>query len=169
MSLRAVLNVTQRADSAPAVNYKTLLAFIALQCLALPFALLLSKPEDVKRDDGTSVVLPEKNTVKQQLGALWKACSTRKVGVLLPIFFVSLPILPGSSLTPPDHGYTDSRRGAIGGIPRPISRSTTRYELERSRRSSPPSPASSPRPVSASSSTRSASRSPPAHASAPLS
>ncbi|POY74903.1 hypothetical protein BMF94_1879 [Rhodotorula taiwanensis] len=71
------------------VNYKTLLAFIALQCLALPFALLLSKPEDVKRDDGTSVVLPEKNTVKQQLGALWKACSTRKVGVLLPIFFSS--------------------------------------------------------------------------------
>jgi hypothetical protein len=73
-----------------AVNYKTLLAFIALQVLALPFAFLISKPERVQRDDRTPVPLPPKTTVKEQLKALWKACSTQKVGVLLPVFFVSL-------------------------------------------------------------------------------
>ncbi|KAG0657078.1 hypothetical protein C6P46_006667 [Rhodotorula mucilaginosa] len=71
------------------VNYKTLLAFIALQVLALPFAFLISKPERVQRDDRTPVPLPPKTTVKEQLKALWKACSTQKVGVLLPVFFAS--------------------------------------------------------------------------------
>lgn len=71
------------------VNYKTLLAFIALQVLALPFAFLTSKPERVQRDDRTPVPLPPKTTVKEQLKELWKACSTQKVGVLLPIFFAS--------------------------------------------------------------------------------
>ncbi|GAA5881917.1 hypothetical protein JCM3774_001295 [Rhodotorula dairenensis] len=71
------------------VNYKTLLAFIALQVLALPFAFLISKPEKVQRDDRSPVPMPAKTTVKEQLKALWQACSTQKVGVLLPIFFSS--------------------------------------------------------------------------------
>lgn len=66
-----------------------MLAFIALQVLALPFAFLISKPEKVQRDDRTPVPMPAKTTVKAQLKALWEACSTEKVGVLLPLFFVS--------------------------------------------------------------------------------
>lgn len=146
-------------DCKRAVNYKTLLAFIALQVLALPFAFLISKPERVQRDDRTPVPLPPKTTVKEQLKELWKACSTQKVGVLLPIFFVSLFEWRRSE-APTDTAPVHRHLGTTGATARVSSRCTSRSAPARSRPSSRQSAASSPPPSSASSSTRSASRSP---------
>lgn len=83
------LGTNIHASTGGKVNYKTLLAFLALQCLGLPLAFLISNPKRVHREDGTQVVEDAKTTTKEQLRILWKTVSTRKVGVLLPIFFSS--------------------------------------------------------------------------------
>lgn len=90
ISLRAInLGTNIHRSTGGKVNYDTLLAFVALQCLGLPFALLISNPQKVQREDGTKVVIDTKTSTTVQLRALWRTVSTRKVGVLLPIFFSS--------------------------------------------------------------------------------
>ncbi|GAA5895603.1 hypothetical protein JCM8208_005278 [Rhodotorula glutinis] len=71
------------------VNYKTLISFIALQVFAVPVAFLVSGPEKVKRSDGSSITLPNQTSTKEQFRLLWRTVSSKKVGLLLPIFFAS--------------------------------------------------------------------------------
>jgi Mg/Co/Ni transporter MgtE len=71
-----------------AVNYKTLISFIALQVVAIPLAFLISNPEKVQRQDRSEIPLSDKTSTKEQIRLLWQTCSSRKVGVLLPVFFV---------------------------------------------------------------------------------
>jgi len=71
-----------------AVNYKTLISFIALQVFAVPVAFLVSGPEKVKRSDGSSITLPNQTSTREQFRLLWRTVSSKKVGLLLPIFFV---------------------------------------------------------------------------------
>lgn len=71
------------------VDSQTYLVFIALQCLAAPFALLLSPPEKVQRQDGSRVIVRGEKSFKAELGLLWKACCRRDILLLLPIFWAS--------------------------------------------------------------------------------
>ncbi|KPV73159.1 uncharacterized protein RHOBADRAFT_38784 [Rhodotorula graminis WP1] len=66
----------------------TLISFIALQVFAVPVAFLVSGPEKVKRSDGSSITLPNQTSTKEQFRLLWRTVSSKKVGCLLPIFFV---------------------------------------------------------------------------------
>ncbi|BGP43737.1 hypothetical protein JCM10450v2_007926 [Rhodotorula kratochvilovae] len=71
------------------VNYKTLISFIALQVFAVPVAFLVSGPNKVRRGDGSRITLPNQTSTKEQFRLLWKTVTTKKVGLLLPIFFAS--------------------------------------------------------------------------------
>ena len=57
----------------------TYLVFIALQCLSVPVALLLTPPEKVERSDGSKVQPPKKVPFKQNFVDLWKSLKRREV------------------------------------------------------------------------------------------
>lgn len=50
---------------------------------------MLSPPEKTERADGTKIIVDPKTPALEQLRRLWGAVSTRKIGLLLPIFFSS--------------------------------------------------------------------------------
>lgn len=67
----------------------TILVFVGLQAAAAPLGFLLSPPEKTERADGSRIVVGQKTSAMEQLRRLWGAVSTRKIGLLLPIFFSS--------------------------------------------------------------------------------
>ncbi|KAG6910231.1 hypothetical protein DXG01_012366 [Tephrocybe rancida] len=69
------------------VSYATLLAFAILQVLPLPFAIAISDPEKVQREDGTKVKVDTATSTTEQLRILARAVTSKKLGFLLPIFF----------------------------------------------------------------------------------
>ncbi|OAR00242.1 hypothetical protein LLEC1_05982 [Akanthomyces lecanii] len=71
------------------VNPNTYLIFIALQCVAAPVALLLTKPEKVQRGDGTKVIVDAEKSFKYEFLSLWKLCKRRDILLLLPIFWAA--------------------------------------------------------------------------------
>ena len=81
------LNATRAA--AGKVSYVTLLVFVVLQALAVPVAFTLSPPEKTKRPDGSLIVVEDRTPASVQLRELWKTVTTRRIGLLLPIFFSS--------------------------------------------------------------------------------
>ncbi|KAL0060311.1 hypothetical protein AAF712_012877 [Marasmius tenuissimus] len=68
------------------VGTDTYIIFIALQCLSVPVALLLSPPEKVQREDGTEVQPQPKVSLKQTFVDLGRCFKRREVLLLLPIF-----------------------------------------------------------------------------------
>ncbi|KIL86620.1 hypothetical protein FAVG1_09875 [Fusarium avenaceum] len=71
------------------VGYSTYLVLIALQCLGLPLAFLISSPHKVIRSDGSKLPQKEtKTTIKEQFRR-WGALIKRKQ------FFLLIPILVG--------------------------------------------------------------------------
>lgn len=79
------MNATNAA--AGKVSYVTILVFVALQATAAPLGFLLSKPEKTERADGSRIVVEAKTPAREQLQKLWEAVTTRRIGLLLPIFF----------------------------------------------------------------------------------
>ncbi|GAA6025161.1 hypothetical protein JCM10207_008920 [Rhodosporidiobolus poonsookiae] len=71
------------------VNYRTLISFIALQVVAVPVAFTVSNPHKVVRADRSPVRLVTQTSTLEQLRLLWRTCATRKIGLLLPVFFAS--------------------------------------------------------------------------------
>ncbi|UPK98529.1 hypothetical protein LCI18_009464 [Fusarium solani-melongenae] len=71
------------------VSYVTILVFVCLQVLSFPVAFLLAPPDKTQRPDGTHIIVEAKTPAKEQLRMLWKTVTTRKIGLLLPIFFSS--------------------------------------------------------------------------------
>ncbi|KIJ33532.1 hypothetical protein M422DRAFT_233675 [Sphaerobolus stellatus SS14] len=71
------------------ISYATLLAFVVLQVPALPTAFLLSNPEHVQREDGTKVTVEKKTSTKEQAKILGRTILSRKLGLLIPLFFSS--------------------------------------------------------------------------------
>ncbi|KAF8912269.1 hypothetical protein CPB85DRAFT_1434539 [Mucidula mucida] len=69
------------------LNWKTYIVFVALQCLGPAIALLLSPPDKVQRSDGIKVVLQKKRGDKEELITLLKLSITRRVLLVLPLFF----------------------------------------------------------------------------------
>ena len=83
------LNNAEDKKDRGAVGYQTYLVFIALQCLSVPVALLLSPPEKVQRADGSRVMVRAEKSFKAEFVALWKTSCQRKVLLLLPIFWTA--------------------------------------------------------------------------------
>ncbi|KAF4988050.1 hypothetical protein FGRMN_10006 [Fusarium graminum] len=71
------------------VGYTTYLVLIALQCLGLPLAFLISSPEKVIRSDGSKLPRPKTNTSIKEQFRRWGALIRRKQ------FFLLIPILVG--------------------------------------------------------------------------
>ncbi|KAM0330174.1 hypothetical protein ACHAQA_004347 [Verticillium albo-atrum] len=68
------------------VGYTTYLVLIALQCLGLPLALLISSPQKVIRADGRRLPDPTKNkAVMGEFKKWWKLLRTRQFYLLIPI------------------------------------------------------------------------------------
>ncbi|KAK4041632.1 hypothetical protein C8A01DRAFT_14658 [Parachaetomium inaequale] len=68
------------------VGYTTYLVLIALQCLGLPLAFLVSPPEKVIRSDGTrGRVAAKRTTIKEELRKTWKLLKRKEMFLLVPI------------------------------------------------------------------------------------
>ncbi|KAJ4361562.1 hypothetical protein N0V85_009392 [Neurospora sp. IMI 360204] len=84
-SIQLSLNVNKEGRGK--VGYTTYLVLIALQCLGLPFALLVSSPQKVIKADGTRLVKdPTLNkTVKGEFKKIWSLLKRRQMYLLMPI------------------------------------------------------------------------------------
>lgn len=82
-----VLALNINSDGSGSVGYTTYIVFIALQCLAVPMALLLTPPGKVQRSDGSRVVVRREASWADEFKALWRTCKRRSVILLLPIFW----------------------------------------------------------------------------------
>jgi MFS family permease len=83
------LNHSAEAKKKGKVDANTYLIFIALQCVAAPVALLLSRPEKVQRRDGTKVVVQVEKSFSGELKALWNVSKRKDILILLPIFWAA--------------------------------------------------------------------------------
>lgn len=91
------MNHDANAKKKGKVHSQTYLVFIALQCLSVPLALLLSPPEKVVRTDGTKVIIRAESSFKAEMRALLKASGRRDILLLLPIFWAAYFNQYGSS------------------------------------------------------------------------
>ncbi|KAI1392051.1 MFS general substrate transporter [Hypoxylon trugodes] len=83
ISLALNINVNHRGQ----VGYQTYLGFIAIQCLGCVFALLLSNPEKVQRDDGTRIEAPRGIHWRTELREMWRLARSKSILLLTPLFW----------------------------------------------------------------------------------
>ncbi|KAI0385125.1 MFS general substrate transporter [Hypomontagnella monticulosa] len=83
ISLALNVNVNHRGQ----VGYETYLAFISIQCLGCVFALMLSNPEKVQRDDGTRIEAPRGIKWRTELHEMWKLTKSKPILLMAPLFF----------------------------------------------------------------------------------
>jgi len=69
------------------VTPDTYIAFLIIECMALPFALLISPLENVVRSDGTRIVMAEKLSTKQEIKKI-KYTMTSKLILLSALWAV---------------------------------------------------------------------------------
>ncbi|KAH6855962.1 hypothetical protein B0I37DRAFT_424763 [Chaetomium sp. MPI-CAGE-AT-0009] len=80
------LSLNAGSSSRGKVGYSTYLVLIALQCLGLPLAFLISPPEKVIRSDGRRGRIAAKNTtLKEELRKTWKLLKRKEMFLLVPI------------------------------------------------------------------------------------
>ena len=83
-SIQLSLNV--KSGQRGKVGYSTYLVLIALQCLGLPLALLISPPEKVIHRDGRKVSDPTENkAVLKEFHKWWALLKTKQFYLLIPI------------------------------------------------------------------------------------
>lgn len=58
---------------------ETYLIFVALQCLAAPLAIFLTRPEKVQRSDGSAVRIVRLDSWRAEMVELWKLCRRKEV------------------------------------------------------------------------------------------
>lgn len=83
------MNHDANAKKKGKVASQTYLVFVALQCLSVPLALLLSPPEKVIRGDGSKVIIRAEKSFKAELKALWQASKRKDILLLLPVFWAA--------------------------------------------------------------------------------
>ncbi|KAF6803375.1 duf895 domain membrane protein [Colletotrichum sojae] len=83
------LNNDAAAKKKGKVGSQTYLIFIALQCLSVPVALLLSPPEKVQRSDGSRVIIRAEKSLKAEFRELWRISKRKDLLLLLPIFWAA--------------------------------------------------------------------------------
>ncbi|CRK22403.1 hypothetical protein HYQ45_012096 [Verticillium longisporum] len=80
------LSMNVKSGQRGRVGYTTYLVLIALQCLGLPLALLISPPQKVIRPDGRRLPDPTKNkAIMGEFRKWWKLLRTRQFCLLIPI------------------------------------------------------------------------------------
>ncbi|KAL2018685.1 hypothetical protein VTK56DRAFT_520 [Thermocarpiscus australiensis] len=83
-SIQLSLNVS--SSNRGKVGYTTYLVLIALQCLGLPLALLVSSPEKVIHNDGRRGRLAtKKTTIKEEFRKTWALLKRKQMFLLVPI------------------------------------------------------------------------------------
>ncbi|KAJ5735550.1 uncharacterized protein N7483_000675 [Penicillium malachiteum] len=83
------LNHSASAKTKGKVGSETYLIFVALQCLAVPLAIFLTRPEKVQRGDGSVVKVVKEESWKSEMAELWKVCKRKDILLLLPIFWAA--------------------------------------------------------------------------------
>lgn len=83
------LNNNAAAKKKGKVGSQTYLIFIALQCLAVPLALLLTPPAKVQRRDGSKILSDPRVSFAKETKALWEVCKRREILLLLPLFWAA--------------------------------------------------------------------------------
>ncbi|OQD73518.1 hypothetical protein PENDEC_c015G04896 [Penicillium decumbens] len=68
---------------------ETYLIFVALQCLAVPLAIFLTRPEKVQRSDGSKVKIILQDSWRAEMLELWKLSRRKDIMLLLPVFWAS--------------------------------------------------------------------------------
>ncbi|OTA62750.1 DUF895 domain membrane protein [Hypoxylon sp. EC38] len=81
------LGLNNKANYRGQVGYETYLGFIAIQCLGCLFALLLSNPEKVQRDDGTRIEAPRGIYWRTELREMWRLMRSKSILLLTPLFW----------------------------------------------------------------------------------
>ncbi|KAJ5536733.1 hypothetical protein N7513_009919 [Penicillium frequentans] len=83
------LNHSAGAESKGKVGSETYLIFVALQCLAVPFAIFLTRPENVQRSDGSVVKVVQQESWRAEMIELWKVTRRKDILLLLPVFWAA--------------------------------------------------------------------------------
>ncbi|GAA6026885.1 hypothetical protein JCM8097_005933 [Rhodosporidiobolus ruineniae] len=83
-----LLGINKQTNGTGSVSLNSFAAFVGITCAAPFIALLLASPEKVQRKDGTRVVV-HKTTLRTEVNSLFRHLRSRKVLLLLPIFFTS--------------------------------------------------------------------------------
>ncbi|KAH8429010.1 uncharacterized protein LDX57_006681 [Aspergillus melleus] len=86
-SIELALNV--QGDQKGTISPDTYLILIALQCLGLPLAFLVSPVNKLIRSDGTRPTLPRRTTIAEGFRGFWHVCKRPEIAALIPIFLTS--------------------------------------------------------------------------------
>ncbi|TVY92815.1 putative membrane protein [Lachnellula willkommii] len=94
------LGINHNVNRKGKVGYGTYQAFIAIQCLGFFIAFLLSNPEQVKRDDGTTISAPRGINWRVQAKEMWRLTISKPILLLTPLFwyFGWIQAYPGTYL-----------------------------------------------------------------------
>lgn len=84
-----ILNHSAEAKKKGKIDSQTYLIFVALQCLAVPVALLLSQPNQVQRADGSKIIIKAEKSFLAELKALWNISKRRDILLLMPLFWAA--------------------------------------------------------------------------------
>ncbi|CAG8001230.1 unnamed protein product [Penicillium salamii] len=76
-------------DKQGSISSETYLVLIALQCLGLPLALLISPIDELIRNDGTKPARPERTTFAEGFRRFWRIMKRPEIAALIPIFLTS--------------------------------------------------------------------------------
>ncbi|KAJ5935589.1 hypothetical protein N7466_005136 [Penicillium verhagenii] len=68
------------------VTYTTYLGLVAISSLGAPFALLLSQPQNVVRENGTKIPYMKKTSFAIEARAIWKQLRNKYMLLLIPVF-----------------------------------------------------------------------------------
>ncbi|KAJ5198590.1 uncharacterized protein N7498_007707 [Penicillium cinerascens] len=83
------LNHSGSSKNRGKLGSETYLIFVALQCLAVPLAIFLTRPEKVQRSDGSKVKIVRQDSWKAEMLELWKLSRRKDILLLLPVFWAS--------------------------------------------------------------------------------
>ncbi|KAK0721862.1 major facilitator superfamily domain-containing protein [Lasiosphaeria miniovina] len=80
------LSLNASSQNRGKVGYSTYLVLIALQCLGLPLALLVSPPHKVIKNDGSRLEpAPKNKSIKQEFRNIWALFKRREMFLMVPI------------------------------------------------------------------------------------
>ncbi|OKO99942.1 UNC93-like protein [Penicillium subrubescens] len=106
------LNHSAVAKKKGKVGSETYLIFVALQCLAVPLAYFLTRPEKVQRSDGSKVKVIAQDSWRAEFYELWRVSARKEILLLLPIFWAAYfnqytGIQEQYTANPPSYDWSD--------------------------------------------------------------
>ncbi|GAC98435.1 hypothetical protein PHSY_006029 [Pseudozyma hubeiensis SY62] len=127
--LGGIINLALNYNDAEkgSISTNTYLVFVVLQCIGPLWAMLLSPPHKVQRQDRTPVYLHIESSTKRELKLMWKTITKPTVLLLLPIIWQSTwsEALIGTYAV----NYFTVRSRALGSLLSAITASISNYLL----------------------------------------